>query len=228
MSISELVVKTTAVNEESGYHMSRILLDLTKQGMAAKGQDHDTTKSKHQHRQDPKEQAQKPTYLHFLDKFLHNTPLSPPIDHILDSDILGRLTTTSKPRSRAEFRQSPNNPPDDPTHIKGSAMSPSEQRCSVRPATITQLLPFIIASPLTLPPSLAITNLAANTLGRWVDQNAAHWLNHIMLAVNFIVLASIAVREARRSTGDPGVIRTGGDHQTGLGEKESLVDAGKE
>ncbi|KNG86333.1 hypothetical protein ANOM_004701 [Aspergillus nomiae NRRL 13137] len=74
---------------------------------------------------------------------------------------------------------------------------------------------------------LAITNLAANTLGRWVDQNAAHWLNHIMLAVNFIVLATTVVREARRSTGDPGVIRTGGD-QTGLGEKERLVDAGKE
>ena len=43
ISISELAVKTTAVNEESGYHMFRILLDLTKQEMAAKGQDHDIT-----------------------------------------------------------------------------------------------------------------------------------------------------------------------------------------
>ncbi|OGM41424.1 hypothetical protein ABOM_010284 [Aspergillus bombycis] len=65
---------------------------------------------------------------------------------------------------------------------------------------------------------LAIMNLAANTLGRWLDRNVADWLHHIMLVVNFIVLASIVLREARRSTGD----------QTGSGEKEGLVNAGEE
>ncbi|KAF7620666.1 hypothetical protein F9C07_2231478 [Aspergillus flavus] len=74
---------------------------------------------------------------------------------------------------------------------------------------------------------LALMNLIANTVSRWLDRNSADWLNQIMLVVNGIAVVGVVLREARRSTSDPGVGRID-DDQTGVGEKESLVGAGAE
>lgn len=82
-------------------------------------------------------------------------------------------------------------------------------------------------SQLTRTPSLALMNLIANTVSRWLDRNSADWLNQIMLVVNGIAVVGVVLREARRSTSDPGVGRID-DDQTGVGEKESLVGAGAE
>lgn len=71
-------------------------------------------------------------------------------------------------------------------------------------------------------------NLVANTLERWLDRNSAEWLHHIMLAVNCIVVASVVLREVRRSTSSrTGVERTD-INLTGSGEKECRVDGGEE
>ncbi|KAB8278595.1 heterokaryon incompatibility protein-domain-containing protein [Aspergillus minisclerotigenes] len=74
---------------------------------------------------------------------------------------------------------------------------------------------------------LALMNLIANTVSRWLGRNSADWLVHIMLVVNGIAVVGVVLREARRSTSDPGVGRIDND-QTGVGEKEGLVGTGAE
>ncbi|KAE8328212.1 hypothetical protein BDV39DRAFT_204325 [Aspergillus sergii] len=74
---------------------------------------------------------------------------------------------------------------------------------------------------------LALMNLIANTVSRWLDRNSADWLDHIMLVVNGIAVVGVVLREARRLISDLGV-ECIDDDQTGVGEKEGLVGAGAE